>query len=204
VEKNVAVGDYVNNDLDLFKIADLSRMNVLAHAYEEDLPALERLPMDQRSWKVYLKADPKEELGGRFDRIGPIIDPTQHTALVMGWVVNPGGRLRAGQFITALISLPTLADEVTIPVSALVDQDGKSYVFVQSAKDPQRFTRHRVMPVRRNEQFVSLSQVPRSGTGDEPVAALAVGDVVVTTGGLQLAAELSYLQSQSSDAGHSR
>ncbi|HEY3969056.1 MAG TPA: efflux RND transporter periplasmic adaptor subunit [Planctomycetaceae bacterium] len=201
VEKNVAVGDYVNNDLDLFKIADLSRMNVLANAYEEDLPALEGIPPAQRNWKIRLKADPKEEMAGSFDRIGPIIDPTQHTALVMGWVVNPRGRLRSGQFITAYIKLPTQPDEVSIPVSALVDQEGKTYVFSQSKKDPRRFQRRRVFPVRRNDQVVSLSRAPRTGSIDEVSEPLSVGDVVVTTGGLQLAAELTYLQSQAHIAG---
>ena len=201
VEKNVAVGDFVSNDLDLFKIADLSRMNVLANAYEEDLPVLETIPPDQRNWKIRLKADSKEELAGSFDRIGPIIDPTQHTALVMGWVVNPRGRLRSGQFITAYIQVPTPPNEVSIPVSALIDQEGLTYVFVQSSKNPQRFTRRRVFPVRRTDRLISLSRTPKSGSVAEPFEPLAVGDVVVTTGGLQLAAELTYLQSQASVAG---
>ena len=135
VEKNVAVGDFVANDLDLFKISDLSRMNVLAISFEEDLPLLEGIPPADRIWKVRLKADPGKELAGSFDRIGPIIDPTQHTALVMGWVVNPRERLRSGQFITAYIKLPVQPDEVSIPVSALVDQEGHTYVFAQSEKD---------------------------------------------------------------------
>src|SRR5262249_56202379 len=61
MEKNVAVGDYVSNELDLFKIADLSRMDVMAYAYEEDVPVLERLPADRRDWTIYLKADPAAE-----------------------------------------------------------------------------------------------------------------------------------------------
>ncbi len=145
MEMNVAVGDYVSSDLDLFKIADLGRMDVMAHAYEEDMPILERLPANRRDWTIHLKADPTEEpLTGSFDRLLPIIDPTQHTGLVRGWVDNSRGRLRVGQFITAWINLPTPADEVSIPVSALVDQDGQTFVFVRSQSDPRRFTRRRV------------------------------------------------------------
>ena len=43
LEKNIALGDLVDTNLDLFKIADLSRLRVMAHAYEEDLPLLDAL-----------------------------------------------------------------------------------------------------------------------------------------------------------------
>lgn len=204
VEKNVAVGDYVTNDLPLFTIADLSRMDVVAHAYEEDVPALERLSLTQRDWTIHLKADPRlEPLRGRFDRIGNIIDPTQHTAIVMGWVDNSRGRLRMGQFITAQVELPTPENEVSIPVAALVDQDGKNFVFVKSPADPQKFTRRRVFAVRRRGDTVSLTCRSRAHTASDgacEVEPLVVGDWVVTTGALQLAAELTNLQSQSHTA----
>ena len=202
VEKNVAVGDFVANDLDLFKIADLSRMDVVAHAYEEDVPALESLAPAQRDWTIHLKSDPRlEPLKGSFDRIGNIIDPTQHTAIVMGWVDNSRGRLRMGQFITARIDLPTPVNEVSIPVSALIDQDGMNFVFVRSQSDSQRFTRRRVFPVRRRGDVVSLTCRSRAVLLPTcEVEPLTIGDWVVTTGGLQMAAELSNLQSQSHSA----
>src|SRR5437899_948086 len=118
--------------------------------------------------------------------------------MVRGWVDNSRGRLRVGQFITAWINLPTPEDEVSIPVAALVDQDGVNYVFVQSRSDPQRFTRRKVFPVRRRGDIVSLSCHARThapGKGCD-VNQLSVGEWVVTTGGLQLAAELTNLQSQ--------
>jgi cobalt-zinc-cadmium efflux system membrane fusion protein len=198
VEKNVAVGDVISSDLDIFKIADLSRMDVLAHAYEEDLPALERLPLDRRQWTILLKADPKaEHLHGRFDRIGNIIDPSQHTALVMGWVDNSSGKLRVGQFVTARIELPTPPNEVAVPVGALVDLDGSSYVFTRSATEPHRYTRRRVFPVRRFENHVAIdcSPHPRAPGDACEVQALHPGEWVVTTGGIQLTAELLALQS---------
>ena len=199
MEMNVAVGDFVTSDLDLFKVADLSRMDVMAHAYEEDLPILERIPENLRDWTIHLKADPaKEPLQGSFERVLPIIDPTQHTGLVRGWVDNSRKQLRVGQFVTAWINLPTAADEVSIPVSALIDQDGQSFVFVRSKSDSHRYTRHKVIPVRRRDDVVSLSchtRAHRSRTTCD-VEPLAVGDWVVTTGGLQMAAELTNLQSQ--------
>ena len=48
IERNVTQGELVDTSTDLFKIADLSRLGVLAHAYEEDLPTLDALPASQR------------------------------------------------------------------------------------------------------------------------------------------------------------
>ena len=106
LERNIAVGDIVSTEDDLFKVADLSRLRVLAYAYEENLPKLDALSPEQRKWTVSLPANPEmPPQEGTFDRIGSIIDPTQHTALVMGWVDNAAGTLRAGQFVTATVDV---------------------------------------------------------------------------------------------------
>ncbi len=71
-------------------------------------------------------------------------------------------------------------------------------MFVRSPADRHRFTRRKVFVVRRRNEVVSLachprSKVPGSSCDSEP---LQIGDWVVTTGGLQLAADLTNLQSQ--------
>ena len=102
LEKNVTVGDIVATTSDLFKIADLRRLAVWAHIYEEDLPVLLALP-SPIAWTVRAQVGPRGRppVAGTVEEIGDIIDPNQHTALVTGHVDNPTGRLRAGQFIVA-------------------------------------------------------------------------------------------------------
>ncbi|MFN0052836.1 MAG: efflux RND transporter periplasmic adaptor subunit [Planctomycetales bacterium] len=195
VEKNVAVGDYINNELDIFKLADLRRLDVLVHAYEEDLPILEGLPMDRRSWSILLKADPfSQPLRGSFDRISKIIDPYQHTALVMGWVDNAQGQLRVGQFVTARVDLPIPAGEVAVPIQTLIDLDGHSYVFVRSASEQHKYTRRRVHPVRRFAEIAALRSDNPPNSGADAWAPLLAGDWVVTTAGIQHTAELMARQ----------
>ena len=58
IERNVALGDLVDTNIDLFKIADLSRLRVVAHAYEEDLPSLDALKNDRRAWSVSRRFGP--------------------------------------------------------------------------------------------------------------------------------------------------
>jgi cobalt-zinc-cadmium efflux system membrane fusion protein len=171
VERNVALGDIVDTAADLFKIADLTRLAVWAHAYEEDLPALLSLPPEGRRWAVRLKADPEAPpLVGRFDQIGRIIDPTQHTALVTGLVDNPGGRLRANQFLVAEIDLPPSPDEVAIPTAALIEDGREAVVFVQPDPGEPVFTLRRVAVTRRLPGAVCVSSRPgKDRRGVEPL-----------------------------------
>ena len=181
--------------MDLFKIADLKRLDVLAHIYEEDISLLETLPPGQRHWAIRLNSESQSHpLEGSFQRIGNLIDPAQHTALVMGWVDNSAGRLRAGQFISAQITLPPDPDEVVIPMSALIDQESESRVFVETDAEKHEFTCRRVRPTRRRDQSVFLSTKPRQVSGQPTSDVIRVGERVVTVGGVVMAAELESLR----------
>jgi cobalt-zinc-cadmium efflux system membrane fusion protein len=187
VEKNVAEGDVVDTATELFKIADLSRLTVWAHAYEEQLPLLQEL---QRQgpipWKVRLQANPAAEpLTGTVERIGDIIDPNQRTALVTGQVDNSAGQLLVGQFITATVELPPAADEVEIPTTALVEDGRESVVFVQPDPGKPVYAARRVAVVRRTRDLVYLRG---------PDGAVCPGERVVRVGALELKEALEELQ----------
>ncbi len=188
VEKNVVVGE-MTSDRTLFKIADLSRLDVMAHVYEEDLPDLENLASQQRHWTIQLKSEPKAlALRGCFNRIGSIIDPSQHTALVMGSVDNSQARLRVGQFITARIELPHVSGELAVPATAVVDKDGENYVLVKSAEQPLQFRLTRVSTTRRCESKVCLNGAATSAPD------LHEGDVIIVRGAVEMIAELDRLK----------
>ena len=192
LERNVAVGDMVSTDDDLFKVADLSRLRVLAYAYEEDLPKLDALAPERRKWTLSLPADPGlAHQEGTIDRIGHIIDPTQHTALVMGWVDNPQGTLRAGQFIAATVELPPPGNEVAIPASALIEKGGEALVFVQTSPEPM-FTQRCVSVSRQIGQTICVRIQPPT-TGAFPVQPLKPGEVVVVSGAVELQQALTDL-----------
>ena len=198
LERNVAVGDMVSTEEDFFKVADLSRLRVLAYAYEEDLPMLDALAPERRKWTISLPADstlPHQE--GTIDRIGNIIDPTQHTALAMGWVDNPQGRLRAGQFVTATVELPPPGNEVALPSSAIIEKGGEDLVFVQTAPEP-IFTLRCVSVSRQVGQTICVRITPPTA-GAFPVQPLKPGEVVVVSGAIELQQALADLTAVSAE-----
>ena len=56
-KKNIALGDIVDTNADLFKIADLSELVVWAYCFEEELPTYERLRRPV-AWTVLLPSRP--------------------------------------------------------------------------------------------------------------------------------------------------
>jgi membrane fusion protein, heavy metal efflux system len=193
LEKNLAVGDIVDTAADLFKIADLSQLRVWAHVYEEDLPTLLALPKPIR-WTICLKSDPTAApLVGRVEKIGDIIDPNQHTALVIGQVDNPGGRMRAGQFVTATVVLPPTFGEVEVPVTAVVDDGEETVVFVQPDPRQTIFVMRRGTLLRR----IGPSAYVRGravSPGAPETLSIRPGNLVVSSGAIELKSALGQLQ----------
>jgi cobalt-zinc-cadmium efflux system membrane fusion protein len=188
-------------------------LTVWAHAYEEDLPALRALPEDQKRWTVRITSDPTAPpVTGTIDKIGYIVDPTQHTALVTGRIENPGDQLRAGQFITATVELPPPAQVVAVPIGALVEDGDQSIVFVRTDPNRDEYQMRQVQVVQRRREvayvrwmrpdWVLLSAwVPpgaplnrAAGTlSDLPLVEPEV--TVITSGALLLKSALDDLQS---------
>jgi cobalt-zinc-cadmium efflux system membrane fusion protein len=191
VEKTVVLHNLVDTSTDLFKVADLKWLTVWAHAFEEDLPALQALTPDQRHWEVRLQAEPRSKpLPGRIAVIGPVIDPNQHTAQVMGYVHNQAETLKVGQFVTATVQLPPPPGQVAVPTSAL-DEDGEtSVVFVQEDPSKPRFTRKLVDVTQRGEQFVLVRARLSAADKKEGRSPLRPGERVVTAGVVELEAAL--------------
>lgn len=185
LEKNVVVGDIIDTDADLFKIGDLSQLTVWAHVYEEDLPLLQSLPRPL-PWTLNLPSQPGTAFTGTLDKIGAVIDPTQHTALVSGRVENSQGQLKVGQFVMATVKLPAPKNEMELPSTAVVDDGRESIVFVQPDPRQSQFVRRPVTVVRRLHGTVYVKALE---TGLQP------GDRIVTSGALMLQNAMAQLAS---------
>jgi membrane fusion protein, heavy metal efflux system len=205
VERNLAKsGELVDVTQDLFKIADMTHLVVWAHAYEQDLPLLRDLSRPI-PWTVRLTSDPTSAGSeGRVldspgaDEVGPIIDPNQHTALVVGRVNNsnpdPRRRLRDGQFVTATIPIPPPAGVVAVPSAGLVEDGADSVVFVQEDPKTPVFTMKRVKVVRRLQGWAWVLSQSDNADKSDSFQMIMPKERVVTDGAVVLKAALEDLQ----------
>jgi len=135
VERNVAPGQVVaygqsDTPVNLFVIADLSTMWVVADVYEPDVPKLRR----DEPMVATLRCCPGERYGGRVSYISDAVDKETRTVKVRSIVANRGRTLKAEMFVNVAISTGT-ARVLTIPQSAVHREGSETYVLLAKAKD---------------------------------------------------------------------
>ncbi len=201
VEKNLHVGKFVDATFDLFKIADLRKLGVVVHAYEEDLRTLEALPHGY-PWEIRAGADLNNRVlkSEGLQKIGLVVDPTQHTDPVMGVVDNSSGELRVGQFVTATVNLPAPPNVISLPSSALVEDGAESIVFVQPDRTKPRYVPRRVSVAMRLRDAVYVRSRLTPAEHKKGLQEVKPGEVLVTEGVLELQAALEDLQAKAKAA----
>ncbi len=209
IEQNVALHEtVVDNSTNLFQIAKVDPLLVLAAVPEDDLPALQDLrrhTQNHVAWTVHTVGT--EPIGGLVDDIGYLIDPNQHTAVVRGHIPNPNGLLRAGQFVTASVELLPPKNVVEVPIGALVEDGKDSIVFVQTDANEPVYTMRRVEVANRFDRTAYVRGVPTTrkagartpregGQPALPAEPLGAGERVLTSGALELKTALENKQSE--------
>jgi Cu(I)/Ag(I) efflux system membrane fusion protein len=160
-KKDVVPGMRVNAGDMPFEIVDLSRVWVLADAYESDL----RQVKAGMTAKLTLKAFPERTFTGRVTFIDPLLDPKTRTAKVRVEFPNPSGELKPEMF-GEVVFQGEGRKGLRVPADAIIHSGTKSVVFV--ALPDGKFQPREVQVGEANADFAEI------------VAGLDAGDGVVT------------------------
>jgi len=123
--RSVQVGGYVTPGQELYEIADIANVWVLADVYEADIG---RVSAGQRA-TLTLQALPGSSFTGKVAYLYPAVNPQSRTLQARIVVPNTKGRLRPGMYADVTIDLG-MTEGTTIPADALVDTGEAQYVFV--------------------------------------------------------------------------
>jgi membrane fusion protein, heavy metal efflux system len=225
VQKDATLGDAIDPTVDLYKVAMLDRLQVLADVYEEDLPKIQQIAEEAekeekkatpaggsggspgldavtlaagdkvRSWTITYQATGETETGA-FDKLGVTIDPMQHTGTVRGWVNNKRNRLILGQFVIATIPLKEDQNLVAVPTGAVVESAGMPTIYIRTNAAELHFTQRKVAVVVRGREQIFLRRVPTEAERSRGAETIQPGEVVISRGAVELSGELEALQSE--------
>ena len=108
VHMNVTQGQHVNKGTNLYRIADLNSLWIMADVYEYELPWIYMA----QAVEITAQSMPGVTFSGQVTYIYPFFDAQTRTQKVQIEVANPTGRLRPGMYVTLQIK-PTLAEIYT-------------------------------------------------------------------------------------------
>ena len=134
----VAVGELVESDQELFTLANISTVWVMADIYEKDLAKVHQ----GADVSVRVDAYPDRIFSGRLTYIADLIDPETRTAKARCVVTNPDSALKLDMFARVTIPTGDARQAPAVPVAAVQQVDGASVVFVRQSAD--RFERRDV------------------------------------------------------------
>ncbi len=117
-------------------VGNTSTLWVWCNLYERDLAKINhtRLTRDL-SATIAVKAYPGEEFPGTVDFVSPAMEEASRTVRLRVRVNNPGGRLLAGMFADVKVYLPGDAEALALPRSAVLEDEGRAFVFVRHQGD---------------------------------------------------------------------
>ena len=125
IKKVALAGMHVNPGDELYTIADLSHIWIIADIYEYELPFIK---VGQPA-AVTLSYDPGTVLQGRIAFLYPTLDPQTRTAKVRFELANPGERLKPGMYANVAMQIP-LGTRLVVPTEAILDSGEQQLIFL--------------------------------------------------------------------------
>jgi len=170
ISKDVALLEHVGPTNQILGIADLRTVWLSADVYEEQLPLLAQAAGREVSFSS--DAWPGRTFTAKIFYTGDIVEKESRTVAMRAAADNPDGLLKPGMFVRVALPGTASASVLQVPQGAVLEHEGKSFVFVHSGDDA--FERRDVRLGR------------RSGGNVEVLEGIAAGDPVVVAGGFAL------------------
>jgi Cu(I)/Ag(I) efflux system membrane fusion protein len=172
MEKKVVAGQMVKAGDELFRLADLSSIWVIADVAEQDIGVVKVGAPAQMIFRAY----PGEVFEGRVTFILHELDMATRTAKVRIEVKNPQHRIKHEMFADVEIDAGSEdADRLVVPVSAVIDSGNRQVVIVDKGEG--RFEPRAVKLGMRGDGFIEILE------------GLKVGEQVVVTANFLIDAE---------------
>jgi len=156
LDKMVLEGSYITPGMNLYKIADLTDVWVMADVYEYEVPIV-RVGQGARVTLPYYSG---EALAARVDYIYPVLDPVSRTVKVRLTMHNPGLALKPDMFCNVEITASS-GPKLVVPTSAVLFSGPRQIVYIE--KKPGVYEMRQVTLGLRGEDYVEVIKGIRKG-----------------------------------------
>jgi len=161
--RNIELGQRVNANQVLFRIADFNPLRAKIYVPEKDMWRI----FEGQAAKINVEAQTELEFSGYVKMVSPIVDPESGTAKVTIDIKNHRGKLKPGMFASVFITTETHRNTLIIPKKALILESDVDQVYIYQDGKAHK---------------VTLKLDIASGDKVEVVAGLNEGALVVVAG----------------------
>ena len=122
----VNVGDKVSGDMPVAQVVDLARMEL-----EAPVPVGE-IPFVKVGQEIAFQVDgfPNRRFTGKVERVNPAAEAGSRSIAVFVTLANADGSLKGGMFANGTLATSTGAEVDVIPIPAVLEEGGQSFVHV--------------------------------------------------------------------------
>jgi Cu(I)/Ag(I) efflux system membrane fusion protein len=171
LEKRAVQGMRFMPGEELYRIADLSSVWVIADVAEQDIGQIKV----GDAVRVKVDAYPGQRFDGKIDFVYPTLNETTRTVQVRAELANPRGLLKPAMFAQVELPVGGASPVLTVPASAVIDSGLRQVVLVQLAQG--RFEPRTVTLGVRGDDYI------------EVLEGIAEGEQVVTSANFLIDAE---------------
>ncbi len=167
LQMHAVAGEVAKAGESLVTVGDNASLWVWADLYERDIALVTREQRKQPlAAEIQVKAFPGRQFPGTVDFVSPSMSESSRTVKVRIAVPNEDRDLLAGMFASIDIFLPGEEQALSIAKNAVVEDEGRSFVFVHHHDD--YYVRR---PVTVGRTFAGWAEVTKGLVGDETVVA---------------------------------
>lgn len=153
VEKLINPGNFIRNDnnSNLFTIGDISDVWIWANVFETDVAKVK----EGYTANVTTVAYPDSVFIGKIDKVNEVLDPVTKVMKVKIVLPNKSGVLKPEMFANVLISNSESKQQLAVPSSAIISENGKNYVLVFNSKNDVKIQEISILKTVANNTFVN-------------------------------------------------
>jgi cobalt-zinc-cadmium efflux system membrane fusion protein len=181
VKKHITLGESVDEDTEVFSVADLAEVWAILTVYQKDLRRI------SKGMRVFLQD--REGGEGRIyteiSYVSPVIDEVTRTASARAVVDNVTGIWRPGMFVKAGVTTGGRPVSVAVPIHSVQVYEGREVLFVYKEG---KFELREVLTGESTEALVEI------------VSGVRAGESIVSAGAFTLKTQIQKSEFQS---GHS-
>lgn len=191
VERNITIGQIVNENQRLFHGYDLNKVWASADVYERDRTKISQ----NQKVTVFLDGVPDKVFTGNITHIGSVLNQETRTLPVKALLDNRENILNPGAFAGLSISTGKKKNSIVIPRTALVEID----------KEGTEGKHKHIVYLKKGGSFIPRKIEVEAHDTDtvEVISGLIAGEIIVTKGAYQLQfGEGGHDEDEHSEAGH--